>query len=130
MKKIFTIFDLVTFIFFILNLFVFNFLDISLSNQAPYFLGLFWFFVLNPKEKRPRKRFSFLTIISFFDQSMKKWFQSNFIEVQWVGGLIIPLVVGLIMSYFLRPGYAFYFFGLFFGIVSFHLLRKLLAETT
>jgi len=130
LKKIFTKFDLVTFTFFILNLFVFNFLGTEFSNQAPYFLGLFWFFVVNPKRKRPRKRFSFLTIILFFDQSMKKWLHSTSCTAQWVGDLIGPVIVGLVIAYFLRPGYTFYFFGLFFGMISFHLSRKLLAETT
>jgi hypothetical protein len=116
LKTIFTFFDLFTLILFFLSLIGLLLFEVSIFDQAFYFVGFFWFLLMSVRTKNVKKRFSLLHVLFLLND----WFSSklDYKEekgpssfIQWA----FPVSVGLLMISFSREKGSFYFFGLLLG---------------
>ena len=117
-----------TFILFLLSFLGLLFFEISIFNQAFYFVGFFWFLLLSVRTKNVRKRFILLPILFWLND----WFSSklDFGEEKGPSFLIklaFPVTVGfLILSFSKGRGHSILlpFFGRNDPLSSVQLLAK------
>ena len=116
-------------ILFLLSFLGLLFFEISIFNQAFYFVGFFWFLLLSVRTKNVRKRFSLLPILFWLND----WFSSklDFGEEKGPSFLIklaFPVTVGFLILSFSKGKGALYFIGLFLGGMIHYLQVQLLAK--
>ena len=117
-----------TFILFLLSFLGLLFFEISIFNQAFYFVGFFLVYCL-VFVKNVRKRFSLLPILFWLND----WFSSklDFGEEKGPSFLIklaFPVTVGFLILSFSKGKGALYFIGLFLGGMIHYLQVQLLAK--
>tara|TARA_Y100001970_G_C14173819_1_gene825743 strand:- start:1319 stop:1729 length:411 start_codon:yes stop_codon:yes gene_type:complete len=118
LKKVFTFFDLMTLILFLMSFFGLVLFRVSIFDQSFYFMGFFWFLLLSVRPNTVKRRFSLLQILFFIND----WFISKLRfdddkESHFLFKLAFPISVGLFILSFSGKKGLLYFFGLFLGSI-------------